>query len=71
LIFLAGNDELIEERKRYEVLSHLLEETRLQLKNEIKQSEEKFLQITEKFEREKTLLLDQLQNKENQMEIEV
>ncbi len=66
---------LIEERKRSEVISHLLEETRLQLKNEIKQSEEKILQIeinlTKQFEREKTILLDQLQKKEKQIEIEV
>ncbi len=66
---------LIEERKHSEVISHLLEETRLQLKNEIKQSEEKILQIeinlTKQFEREKTILLDQLQKKEKQIEIEV
>jgi len=66
---------LIEERKRYEGISQLLEETRLQFQNEIKQSEEKMLQIEtnlkEKFEREKIILQDQIQNKEKQIEIEV
>jgi hypothetical protein len=47
----------------------------LQFQNEIKQSEEKILQIEtnlkEKFEREKIILQDQIQNKEKQIEIEV
>jgi len=74
-LFLADNDLLTEERKRYEDISQLLEETRLQFQNEIKQSKEEMLQIEinlkEKFEREKTILQDQIQNKEKQIEIEV
>ncbi len=70
---LVGNDEdmnrlLTEEQKRYDAISNLLEDTRLQ-------SEEKILQIEnnlkEKFDQEKQILQEQLQHKEKQIEIEV
>jgi len=73
ICYLVGNDEdmnrlLTEEQKRYDVISNLLEDTRLQ-------SEEKILQIEnnlkEKFDQEKQILQEQLQHKEKQIEIEV
>ncbi|CAF2908409.1 unnamed protein product [Rotaria sp. Silwood2] len=68
------NHLLMEERKRYDAIFDLLEETRLQLKNESKQSEEKISKIetnlNEKFEQEKINLESQLQIKDKQIEIE-
>ncbi|CAF1028998.1 unnamed protein product [Rotaria sordida] len=68
------NRRLVEERKRYDAIVDLLEETRLQMKNEKKQSEEKILQIetnlNERFQQEKINLENQLQNKDKQIEIE-
>lgn len=75
---LVNHDEdtnrlLIEERKRNETLSNLLDETNLQLKSQTKDFEEKFLQIesdlTEKFQQEKFLLLEQIQNREKEINI--
>ncbi|CAF3367240.1 unnamed protein product [Rotaria sp. Silwood1] len=67
------NRVLMEERKRYNAIFDILEETRLQLKNESKQSEEKILQIEtnlkEKFEQEKINLENQIQIKDKQIEI--
>lgn len=74
---LVNHDEdtnrlLIEERKRNETLSNLLDETNLQLKSQTKHFEEKFLQIetdlTEKFQQEK-FLLEQIQNREKEINI--
>jgi len=72
-LFLADNDLLTEERKRYEGISQLLEETRLQFQNEIKQSKEKILQIEinlkEKFEQEKRFYKIKFKIKRNKLKL--
>ncbi|CAF4060096.1 unnamed protein product, partial [Rotaria magnacalcarata] len=63
---------LIEERKRYDAICELFEETRLELQNEKNQSKEKILQIeinlSQKFEQENINFQKQLEIERNERE---